>query len=188
MSSPAMHTSRSTTTSRRQYCGAPRGVTFRFPAQLRKFRCAVLQPGNLNAGMSVDNAKGSGPTPTTHGVSFGSWTFFGPTLCAAPCCALPPYCLCLSLGFRRGGSSAADDAEQPCPSLRIDWIHNESLFHTPTGSRLLDYPVHHRMSRGFDTMRRRAARREASCVVPRDALRPVPQQHRAASTAAPHVV
>ena len=37
----------------------------------------MLQPGNLNAGMSVDNAKGSGPTPTTHGVSFGSWTFFG---------------------------------------------------------------------------------------------------------------
>ena len=40
---PRCITSRSTTTSRRQYCGAPRGVTFRFPAQFRNFRRAGLQ-------------------------------------------------------------------------------------------------------------------------------------------------
>ena len=54
-----MHTSCPTTTPRRQYCGAPRGVIFDL---LRNF--AIPTPAvkasaarNLNAGMSVRNAK-----------------------------------------------------------------------------------------------------------------------------------
>ena len=73
VSAPSMHTPPSTTTPRRQHCGAPRGVTFRFAAQLCNSDALCereLQPGNLNAGMSVGNAKGSGPTTSTHGVSF----------------------------------------------------------------------------------------------------------------------
>ena len=58
--------------------------------------------------MSVRNAKGSVPTPTTHGVSFGGWTLFG-TGIKAPAKDLKPkdYYLSYSLTLPRSPCRSA---------------------------------------------------------------------------------
>ena len=119
VSAPAMHTSRSTTTSRRLYCGAPRGVTFRFPEKLRNFRRAGLQPAISTPACPLTTPRARAQRRRHTACLSAVGLSLGPPSALRVAARSLPICLCLCLGFRRGGSSAADDAERPCPSLRI---------------------------------------------------------------------
>ena len=137
---------------RRQYCGAPRGVIFRFAAQLRNSdaRCE----GELQPAISTPACPFATPRArcqrqrhtaclSSVGLSLGPpWRF---AMLRAPS-LLFVFCV---WGFVEAARQPPTTRNHQCLSLiRLNRLDSQRIpLPHANRSRLLDYPVHHRMSK-----------------------------------------